>query len=550
VEIVEVADAAGLHRLTSVNALAPALLAARCHLSPGSTLEDAAAWFASVGDRSEDVARELGRPELADVLDAALGQRSPEGGIQVVRYLEVPWALWQEAVLRRDGERYVFPEPVQRYRVVRDHLVAVARELGARDSSTDLKSLSSAIAGVLFEPVPDAVQYSPHDVAAVDSAAWRSVRTALASFEPIAQALAELPTPPWQVELPIPEGATRRGVRLFRDAVDATREIEATTSVKAIVQVAARLASSLGERIDTTEILANANLSVRLQGEWAHVYAAQLLLRSLIQQNAPETFKRLSAVQAFRDVTTVSALMARFPDMPRTEPVSPPPKQSVLGLELTIDEIQSDLGSGSGGALGAKLAKAAGLGLDPAILSGTRNPLPPSSGGGGGRGGGGSTTRPRREPELVGDIGEAFVHEWLSAVLGADYGPDCWVSEARERYGLPKSGKDDLGYDFKVSDPNGRLFGIPAGKFLIEVKSTTTDGGGSFPMSSAEWDRARRCHEKVDDAIYVILRVVQADSSPKVGDFVIDPFAAHQRGEIRLAERDLWVKIAPRTKIE
>ena len=222
-----------------------------------------------------------------------------------------------------------------------------------------------------------------------------------------------------------------------------------------------------------------------------------------------------------------------------------------LGLELTAAEIQLDLESGSGGVLGAKLAKAAALGLDPAILNGTRNPLPPLPGGGGSGGGGGrggSTTRPRREPELVGDIGEAFVHEWLTAVLGADYGPDCWVSEARERYGLPKSGKDGLGYDFKVPDPNGRLFGIPAGAYLIEVKSTTTDGSGSFPMSSAEWDHARRCHEKVDDAVYVILRVVQTDSSPKIGDFVIDPFAAHRRGEIRLAERDLWVKVAPRTK--
>ena len=84
-------------------------------------------------------------------------------------------------------------------------------------------------------------------------------------------------------------------------------------------------------------------------------------------------------------------------------------------------------------------------------------------------------------PNSSGDIGEAFVHEWLTAVLGADYGPDCWVSESRERYGLPKSGKDGLGYDFKVPDPNGRLFGIPAAAYLIEVKSTTTDGSGVLP---------------------------------------------------------------------
>ena len=112
----------------------------------------------------------------------------------------------------------------------------------------------------------------------------------------------------------------------------ATREIEATTSVKAIVQVAARLATSIGEQIDATAILGDPILSARTQGEWAHVYAAQLLLRSLIEPNAPETFKRLSAVQAFREVTTVSALMARFPDIPRTEPMPPQPKQQLLGL--------------------------------------------------------------------------------------------------------------------------------------------------------------------------------------------------------------------------
>lgn len=550
VEIVEVADAAGLHRLTSVDALAPALLAARCHMMPGTSLDDAAAWLATVGNRSEDVARELGHPEIATLLDAALGLRSPDGEMQVVHHLGVPWSLWQDAVLRRDGQRYVFAESLQRYRLVREHLIAVVRELGARDSSTDLKLLSSTVAGVLAVPVPDAVRYLPLDVSAADETAWHALRAALATFGSIARPLAELPAPPWQAELPIPEEATRRGVRLFRDAAMTTREIEATTSVQAIVQVAARLATSIGEQIDATAILGDPILSARTQGEWAHVYAAQLLLRSLIEPNAPETFKRLSAVQAFREVTTVSALVARFPDIPRTEPMPPQPKQQLLGLELTAADIQLDLESGSGGVLGAKLASAAALGLDPAILNGARNPLPPLPGGGGSGGGGGrggSTTRSRREPELVGDIGEAFVHEWLTAVLGADYGPDCWVSESRERYGLPKSGKDGLGYDFKVPDPDGRLFGIPAAAYLIEVKSTTTDGSGSFPMSSAEWDHARRCHEKVDDAVYVILRVVQTDSRPKIGDFVIDPFAAYRRGEIRLVERDLWVRVAPRT---
>jgi hypothetical protein len=145
------------------------------------------------------------------------------------------------------------------------------------------------------------------------------------------------------------------------------------------------------------------------------------------------------------------------------------------------------------------------------------------------------------------DHSEAFVHEWLASVLGADYGPDCWVSKARERYGLPPCGNDGLGYDFKVPDPNGRLFGMPAATFWIEVKSTTTVGDGAFPMSRAEWEQARECHVDGNGAVYVIVRVFEADRSPKIGDVVIDPFGALSRGEVRLAERDLWVTVSPRS---
>jgi hypothetical protein len=553
VEIVDVADAAGLHRSMSVDGLAPALQAARCHAVPGTTLEDAAAWFSSVGDRAEDVASALGRPDLAAVLTAALGLRAPEGELQVVRHLGVPWTLWQDAVLRRDGERYAFAESAQRYRHVREHLVAVAREIAARETSTDLESLGTALASMLALPVPDDVRFLPFDAAGADDAAWREARSLLSSCEPVARALEELPAQPWETELPIPKDATRRGVRLFREVGSATREIEATTSVKAVVRVAGRLAASFGEQVDAAVVLTDARLSARMQGDWAHVYAALLVVRPLLEASAPETVKKLSSVHAFRDPSTFGTLMARLPELPRTEPEAPQPKQAVLGVELTAAELRADLASGSDGVLGAKLAEAAGRGLDPAVLSGERIPLPLSAGSGragGGGGGGGMAARPRREPELVGDIGEAFVHEWLASVLGADYGPDCWVSKARERYGLPACGSDGLGYDFKVPDLNGRLFGKSAAAFLIEVKSTTTDGSGPFPMSRAEWDQARQCHEEDGDNVYVILRVFEADSSPRIGDVVPDPFAAHRRGEVRLAERDLWVTVSPLQPVE
>jgi hypothetical protein len=62
-------------------------------------------------------------------------------------------------------------------------------------------------------------------------------------------------------------------------------------------------------------------------------------------------------------------------------------------------------------------------------------------------------------------------------------------------------------------------------------------------MSRAEWEEACRCH--VDDAAaYVIVRVFEVDIAPRIGDVIFDPFAAHGRGEIRLADRDLWVTVA------
>ena len=42
-----------------------------------------------------------------------------------------------------------------------------------------------------------------------------------------------------------------------------------------------------------------------------------------------------------------------------------------------------------------------------------------------------------------------------------------------------------------------------------------------------------------------VVRVFGADADPRIGDVLIDPFAAHRRGEVRLAEKDLWVTVAP-----
>ena len=79
----------------------------------------------------------------------------------------------------------------------------------------------------------------------------------------------------------------------------------------------------------------------------------------------------------------------------------------------------------------------------------------------------------------------------------------------------------------------------------MEVKSTSGDGGGAFPMSVAEWDKARDSHEQPDGPLYVIIRVCNTLTVPRITDIVVDPYGAFQRGEVRLTNRDLWVTVAP-----
>jgi hypothetical protein len=548
VELVDIADGAGLHRGRSVDAVAAALLAARCHITNGTTLDDAAAWLSGLVDHAEHIATALGRPDLDPLFTEALNAPTPEGDFTIIRALGIPWELWQEAVERRDGARYTFAPSVERYRGVVAHLAAVAREIGARDPSMHLEGLGRVVSSVLGSPCPDHVAHLPLDRADADGAAWRTIREALISFPNVSRALEDIGAPPWE-DLPIPKEATRRGVRLFRDVSMSTRQVEATTTTIAVVDAAVRLAPLSGEAVDRASILADSRLVERMQGEWAHAYAALLVLRQLLDSSAPETVKRLATVQAFRDPSTLAALTARLPDLPQESTAVAEPKQSVLGVELSARELRDDLQCGSGGSLGARIAAAAVRGIEPHLLTAARTQLAlvgPAVGGNG-RVGGSWSGRARQEPELIGDLGEALVHEWLSATLGVDYGPDCWVSSARARYGLPACGDDTLGFDFRVPDPQGRLFGKASRLFMIEVKSTAGDGSAPFPMSHAEWERARRSHEENGDAVYVIVRVCEAAVTPRISDVVIDPFAAFRRGEIRLSERDHWVKVAPRT---
>lgn len=549
VEIVDVADAAGLHSSHNVDGLECALLAVHRHLL-GGDLDDAARWWAAAERNPKAIAASLDRPDLAEVVERAVTLQPPEGELLLLRHVGAPWSGWQAAVERRDGRKYRFESSVSRFRSVWKHLDAVVRELAVRGSGADLEKVGAALTEQA--EVPEEVACLPLDAASADHRALERMVGRMEGHGALLSGLASLPSPPWTGDLPLPEArrATQRGIALYRDQPVANREVEASSTVAAVVEVAGRLAQVLGESIDPSSVATEGDVALLSRGAWANVYAALSALRESLIELAPETTRRLTSARAFHGPSQIEPLLARIPELSQPEPPKPPPRKEVLGLELTDQGLQKDLAAGSAGTLGAMLAEAAAAGLDPALLRSGRSPLPEpkkrEGGGGGGpprrRGGGG---KPLREPELIGDLGEAFVHEWLALTLGEGYDPACWRSKARERYGLPPCGDDGLGYDFEVSDSTGTLFGVQNSRLLIEVKSTSTDGSRPFPMSRGEWDMARRCHEEQNGALYVILRVIHADTAPRIGDVIRDPFAAHRRGEVRWIERDLWVTVAP-----
>jgi hypothetical protein len=141
---------------------------------------------------------------------------------------------------------------------------------------------------------------------------------------------------------------------------------------------------------------------------------------------------------------------------------------------------------------------------------------------------------------MLGAVGEYFVYQQLK-VLCPDLDVTNWLSRARERFGFDP-GDDSLGHDFAFNDVAGILTGRPNGpRCLIEVKSSAHGGGNSFEMSTHEWEIALRCHQEPAFATYVVLRVADVASTPRLTDVLVDPVDLHLQGVLDYASRDLLV---------
>jgi hypothetical protein len=242
----------------------------------------------------------------------------------------------------------------------------------------------------------------------------------------------------------------------------------------------------------------------------------------------------------------------RFPELQSVgEPLglaAPERIVTVFGASLGEEALRSDLLRGTGGKIGEKLGQfATGQVSLAALAMGERNAVAPSE-----RGEGGRRTRrardgnngkpPRDDTELTGLIGEAFVYEWLRGQLPG-FDERAWVSKNRSRYGLADVGEDDLGYDFCYRDVEGRLQGrMDRPTYYIEVKASAGDGESAFPMSANEWEQARECHG-IQDQVYVVIRIADVRSGPRVSDVIYDPFGLYRKGQIALTASDMWVRV-------
>ncbi len=550
-DIHDIADKAGLAR-TSLAALQAALLAARSK-AVGCDLDDAAAWLESCADDARAAADDLGCPEHTAEIEAATRMPWPDGDLRVLELCNTSVESWQLAVLRRDGKKWRFAETEARYRKVRAWIIAIARELLVR-TKNPLEEIGADLDRLERAKVPDLVAELPVTQAPIAPRAKGAVLAVLQRLPNVRTRLRKLDVPAEGFPDPSAVGGTFAGTEIFFSQPQSAREAVATSTVTAILRVAVEIAATYGERVDDAAIRAHPAIVQRTQGAWAHVRVASRLLKDLLAKDAPTTTKVLDERQAFRGEVGYDHLIAKFPDIAKAKPPRPQLLQTCVGVTMSSADLRDELRTGSDGRLGKELASAAS-GQNPAnLLSAPRAPLPPPPnrerggrrnrypGEGGSGSGAGSTSV---DTEFIGDLGEAFVHEWLKLRLGEDYDDGSWVSKSRSRYGYEARGSDGEGCDFRVHDPTGKVFGTGlSGLLHIEVKATTGDGDEPFPLALSEWELAKECHKLPDMGTFVILRVFQVKIRPRIGDIIVDPVAVLERQHLRIDYSELLVTVA------
>lgn len=328
------------------------------------------------------------------------------------------------------------------------------------------------------------------------------------------------------------------------------REKLAGEAVNSVLTVAKALAKKNAETIDSTVLQDDARMLRHTKGWWANAFAALRALKRAITLQAPRTAKILVNGRAFAEIRSELELWNAFPELGNpgnhASGAQTPPKKQILGFEKTQSEIDADLTIGSNGEIEQELRQFVQPDLDlSALARRERAPLDSISRARSSPGTRGwRNTQHRDVDELIGYLGERFVHEHFITAGFPDYDTSCWVSENRGGYKSQTSGPIGTGCDFRYHDSAGRLTGRNDAPLChIEVKATTSNGRAPFPISFNEWSLAQECHDDGEAGVYVVVRVRQILDNPEIFDVIVDPVKALQEGWLRTRDKDLYLVV-------
>ena len=345
-------------------------------------------------------------------------------------------------------------------------------------------------------------------------------------------------------------GVPRRELNHVVDSEESERTKMAGEAVRSVLNVAEALAIQYGETVDIDALQDDTRVLRHTTGWWANAFAALRGLKSSIALQAPRTARMLRLQRAFAAPRSRHELWNAFPELGNLggDALGTPtqPKKQILGFEKTQSEIDADLAAGGDGEIEHELCQFVQSDLDFSALVCRERALLDiesrvrSSGGAGGW----RNTQRGDEDELVGYLGERFVHEHFNAAEFPDYDASCWVSENRGGYKGQTSDPVIDGCDFRYRDSAGRLTGRDdAPLCFIEVKATTGDGRAPFPITFNEWRLAQECHDDGKERVYVIVRVRQMQEAPEIFDVIVDPVKAFQDGWLRTRDKDLYLVV-------
>lgn len=345
------------------------------------------------------------------------------------------------------------------------------------------------------------------------------------------------------------DDAPVRDRRVYRYDDESKRSRDSHERFDDLMTVACLLANQLEEHIESGEVRSDFRISLLLDGWWANSFTLIAAIQRVLQTKVPKTAQRLSDERVFRDPAPANELLGRFKelaDIGRDGPAPPPKRKiTIFGQDHTDENAAGDLLLGTSGVLGQRLKeKAVSHLFQPGLAKRGREivVLPKRSKAGGGSGGGAGTRENRKDRELAGLLGEAFVYEQLRITLSG-FDEMAWRSCNRNAYGLQGEGDDSLGFDFIYRDIENQLAGRgDCPLCCIEVKATSGNGSEAFPMSANEWEKARECHQSTD-SVYMILRVEHVREDPRISDMIIDAFGLYGEGHVGIVSRDMWVHV-------